>query len=80
MNAKAIERRDMVLEETEHLLDAGVWPPEIAARLGYKDVESLRTAVRSWGADHLRVRLLRERWDPMSVEATNQFIKGRRSR
>jgi hypothetical protein len=78
MNAKAIERRDMILEETEHLLDAGVWPPEIAARLGYVDVEGLQEAVRKWSPE-LRERLKRERWDRFAAEPSNQWRKRVRS-
>lgn len=58
------EHRAYVLREAAFLLDCRVWPPEIAARLGYQDVASLRTTLMRWRERELADRFRADRWDP----------------
>lgn len=73
-------RRQEVIEETAFLLDSGVWPPQIATRLGYKNLDSLRDTFIRWGLRDLEYRLQPSVWDPDvagKTYRTNQHITGR---
>jgi hypothetical protein len=64
MAATVIERRESVIAETEFLMECREWPPKIATRLGYGDLDSLRTQLARWGRKDLVAQLSPEVWNP----------------